>query len=138
MHYPGLRIILFCLALCSLAVPVCASAAGRTPDVVVVPVIDGSGALGEATGRGGSMNGSLYVPERQATNPRAQQARPARRFHRRFNGYRQRAYRNHRRYPRRLDRRGRVYGPYRSRHPDHLRGSNANPDRRQLERRFGH
>lgn len=31
--------------------------------------IDGAGALGQATGPNGSMSGSIYVPERQATHP---------------------------------------------------------------------
>ncbi|MES1955992.1 hypothetical protein [Salinisphaera hydrothermalis] len=100
--------------------------------------IDGAGALGQATGPNGSMNGSIYVPERQATHPQSMQ--PQQRYGGR---YRRDHERNeHRRY-------GNEYGPrgnYRingntggirpeTRRP--LDPGRISPDRRRLEHRFG-
>lgn len=118
-----------------------------------VPVVDGSGALGDATGPGGSMNGSLYVPERQATRPDLPRRRQG-------DGYRHRPYRHdqagrykhwherrnsgvdvyRRRGNYRLDSNGQ---PYPSSLPDQaprnngLNGATPSPNRQQLEDRFG-
>ena len=108
--------------------------------------IDGAGALGEATGPNGSMNGSIYVPERQASHPHAIQPRQHDRG-------------RSRRYRRRERRRGagsgsgRHYGnEYRPRGNYRLNGNTGrmqpnterpldpervSPNRRRLQNRFG-
>lgn len=100
--------------------------------------IEGAGALGEATGPNGSMSGSIYVPERQATHPRAMP--PQQRYRGRYHRDHERRY--HRRYgnefgPQGNDRFDRNTGGFRRHDERRLDPGRISPDRRRLEHRFG-
>ena len=131
-HNTPVRIAAGALALAGLLVTGSASA------------IDGAGALGEATGPNGSMSGSIYVPERQATHPQAVQ--PQQYYRGGYRGYH--GSEGHRRtgYGRRYDNEYGPRGSYRINGNTGATQSNTerpldpgriSPNRRRLEHRFG-
>ncbi|AWN14994.1 hypothetical protein [Salinisphaera sp. LB1] len=106
--------------------------------------IDGAGALGEATGPNGSMNGSIYVPERQATHPRA--IEPQQHGRGGYPDYRRPERRRGAGYGRRHGNEYRPRGSYRldgntgRMQPNTARPlapGRVTPNRRRLENRFG-